>query len=750
MADDKKLIVKTAYMYFQEGRWDKAIGEFKRLVALDPEDLSARNMLADAYGKKGLMKEAYEEYAYAAEGYNKRAEGEKSHAIYKKMAKLEVGNLDAAQQKKQRVISLMVRGDSANEQGNYEEAAAAFQEVVNIDPENWDVVAKLAELFARMGKNKEAAAQYFAVAKSYQEIRLFKKALVLFQKVVEMEPSNVDARLSLGDLLAREGQELEARKEFQAVAEYFITQDQLDKAQQCIQKAIQLKSIDAHYLLGEILIKKGQFDEARTELEAFLKIKASHVQAQFSLGVCLLHKGSLDEALAIFGKIVGKQADHVDALEKMAEIYQKKGAVKDAVAQHLSLGQIFIGQRIMDRAEVSIRRALDLDQQNIDGYKKLGELFEMRGMKQEAGQAYLDGMKSAQAQNISAEAAICEQKVKAINPALLGVSAPVAEPAAAAAPAPVVAAAPVAAAPAPAPVPAAAAAPIVPVAPVSAAAPVQAPVPKPVAVAPAKPKTALSPEQQAKRLLSMAQSALRQNLYDEAVDFLQQAQRLMPEDQEIKAAYQQVLRGYAKGVTTPKAAAPTPAPVPKAPVESAVDMEARIRGQVEQEMKERMEREISAKAAAPSGPSEEEKRIMEETRRQIVEANVAVPQEPVFESMPVAPTPAPEVVLAQPAPSIPAAAPVPVQPAKQVQEDEHITETMAELYLSQGHEDEALRILTEILRKDPARGDLRLKISEIQTKRLFPSGPRASAAPVVPPAAVAAAPVRVKPRVSYV
>ena len=39
-------------------------------------------------------------------------------------------------------------------------------------------------------------------------------------------------------------------------------------------------------------------------------------------------------------------------LEKMAEIYQKKGATKDAVAHHLSLGQIFIGQHIMDRAEM--------------------------------------------------------------------------------------------------------------------------------------------------------------------------------------------------------------------------------------------------------------------------------------------------------------------------------------------------------------------------------------------------------------
>ena len=115
MADDKKLIFKTALIYFQEGRWEKAIAEFKRLVSLDPEDLGTRNMLGDAYMKKGAMKEAYEEYSYAAEGYSKKGESEKANAIYKKMSKVELSNLDVTQQKKLRIVNLVVRGDDAFE-----------------------------------------------------------------------------------------------------------------------------------------------------------------------------------------------------------------------------------------------------------------------------------------------------------------------------------------------------------------------------------------------------------------------------------------------------------------------------------------------------------------------------------------------------------------------------------------------------------------------------------------------------------
>jgi len=233
MAEDKKLIFKTALIYFQEGRWDKTIAEFKRLVAIDPDDMNAHNMLGDAHLKKESIKEAYEEYAVAAEGYSKRGEGEKANIIFKKMAKMAVKDLNEEQQKKHKIISLIVRGDSAFEEGDYQEAVQAYHEVAGIDTASVEVVAKLAETYARLGNNREAAPHFLTVAKYYQENRLLKRALVFFQKVTELDPSNMEVRLELGDLLSREGQELEARKEFQSVAEYYIAQGDLGKAQNC-------------------------------------------------------------------------------------------------------------------------------------------------------------------------------------------------------------------------------------------------------------------------------------------------------------------------------------------------------------------------------------------------------------------------------------------------------------------------------------------------------------------------------------
>ncbi len=217
MPEDKKHIFKTASIYLQEGRWDKAISEFKRLVALDPEDMSAHNILGDAYVKKGMFKEAYQEYVSAAEGHIKRGEADKATPIYKKVAKLDVKELSPEDKKKVTLISLIVRGDSAYEEGDYEGAGQAYSEVVKLTPENIEVTYKLGDICARLGRNREAAGFFLSVAKFYFDGRLFKRALLCYQKVAELDPANIEARLVLADLLAREGQELEARKELQAV-----------------------------------------------------------------------------------------------------------------------------------------------------------------------------------------------------------------------------------------------------------------------------------------------------------------------------------------------------------------------------------------------------------------------------------------------------------------------------------------------------------------------------------------------------
>jgi len=166
---------------------------------------------------------------------------------------------------------------------------------------------------------------------------------------------------------------------------------------------------------------------------------------------------------------------------------------------------------------------------------------------------------------------------------------------------------------------------------------------------------------------------MRQGSFDEALDMLEQAKQLVPEDAELKAKVQTVLMEYAAksggrkpipGMAGPVAAAvpAAPAPVAVAPAapalaevlpptvaaapapapESVSDIERRLREQIELEYRQRKER----------GPNEPH----EQTREQVL-ARAGAPDMPAAPALTPPPPPAyhrPDEAPAAPAP-LPAA-----------------------------------------------------------------------------------------------
>jgi tetratricopeptide (TPR) repeat protein len=99
-SENKKNIVKMATIYAQEGKWEKAIGEYKKLVTLDPTDYNVHNMLGDAYLKKGDDALSYQEYIIAAEAYIKQGLADKANIVYKKIGKLDSEKLPEKDKRK--------------------------------------------------------------------------------------------------------------------------------------------------------------------------------------------------------------------------------------------------------------------------------------------------------------------------------------------------------------------------------------------------------------------------------------------------------------------------------------------------------------------------------------------------------------------------------------------------------------------------------------------------------------------------
>ena len=255
----------------------------------------------------------------------------------------------------------------------------------------------------------------------------------------------------------------------------------------------------------------------------------------------------------------------------------------------------------------------------------------------------------------------------------------------------------------------------------------------------ARPKTALTAEQRVKRFLSMGQAAIRQGLVDEAMEYYQQAQQLAPNDPEIKNAIQGMMLDFVKGsgggkkapaATAPRApvawarpAAPAPAASTAPVAESAEAMERRIREKVMLEMGQKAG--APASAAPPMGP-EERRRLVEQTRSQVLAA-------------------------ASLAPSASSGA---YQAPSERAPEEPDTETMAEIYMKQGHWADALKAYESILRKDPSRADVAQMVMDLRARtapiRPEPPPDRAPVPEPAEPVAVAAPRARSKPRVSYV
>jgi tetratricopeptide (TPR) repeat protein len=426
---DKKNIVKMAYIYFQEGRWDKAVEEYKKLLTLDPEDINTHNMLGDVYVKKGAFREAYEEYAKVVADLTSRGQADKATIVNKKIASIDTDALPPEARAKQSLIKRTLKAEIAMEQGDTQTAIEAFGEVLKLDPENIGLYSKLAELLVSKGKIAEAVQQYAVMGAAYLKNRLYKKAQEAFQKILELDPNQVEARINLAQIFIKQGSESDAKKEFLTVAEIYLRQNDLDRAKQFAQKSVELKGIEAYFILGQVLFKRKQFAEAKTEFDNLLRFKVNHVGGLTYLGLVFLELNQLDKASEHFNKAQKLDKENPKVFEAMAELNLKKGLKNEAVAMYVQAANWYLSKKDHRKAVEIAKKAEASDNQSAVAMKMLAEALLADSQKGEATQAFLKAADLFDKKEMKDIADSMRQKAQSAGPDVAAtVTSPAVEP----------------------------------------------------------------------------------------------------------------------------------------------------------------------------------------------------------------------------------------------------------------------------------------------------------------------------------
>jgi tetratricopeptide (TPR) repeat protein len=262
---NKQKALSAAEKFVQQGKLQNAIAEYDKVLKNDPKDLTVNNTIGDLYSRLGDSTKAIECFktvgdAYAAQGFTV-----KGIAMYKKITKLQ---------------------PSA------------------------DGSLKLAELYTQQGLFNDARAQYLHVAEDFLKRGDLEQAVRLFQKVLEMDPENVPMRVKLAEVYVRLGKKKEAWEIFSAAAEALRARGALAAAEDILKRMLVLDPSNSHVLLlrGKAALESDDPKNAIAYLEKTADLD-SHPEGLRDLLKAYLQIGDLTKAAPIAEKLLSVHND---------------------------------------------------------------------------------------------------------------------------------------------------------------------------------------------------------------------------------------------------------------------------------------------------------------------------------------------------------------------------------------------------------------------------------------------------------
>ncbi len=160
------------------------------------------------------------------------------------------------------------KGNELYEAGKYEDAVAAYQAIVEVNPDAYVI--------------------YLNIGNCYFQLQKYDLAEECYRKVLDKDPQNAEAMLLIGNTYTNRGQDAQAMEwynkiDFEKISDpmvlfnlgsNFYKQSKLDEALKYYKRAVELKPdfLDAIYQLGLTYLAKNSYPEAIAAFENYLKL----------------------------------------------------------------------------------------------------------------------------------------------------------------------------------------------------------------------------------------------------------------------------------------------------------------------------------------------------------------------------------------------------------------------------------------------------------------------------------------------
>jgi tetratricopeptide (TPR) repeat protein len=330
---NKQKVLANAEKYVQQGKLQNAISEYEKILKNDPKDLTVTNTVGDLYSRIGESDKATDCFKNVGDAYASQGFTVKAIAMYKKICKL-----------KPSLESLL----------------------------------KLAELYTQQGLFNDARAQYLQVAEEFMKAGELDNAVRIFQKILEMDPENSQMRVKLAEVYVRLGKKKDAWQIFSAAAESMRSKGSLGGADEILQRMLTLDPGNTYALLmqGKNLLESGDGAGAVVALQKIPDID-SNPDALRDLLKAYLLTGQLSEAGTVANKLLTVHND-LSAISTFADALMQAGQFENALQVYDQHAERLLAEN-SDKVLKNLHTIIGHVRDNPDSLQKLLDLFNKAG-----------------------------------------------------------------------------------------------------------------------------------------------------------------------------------------------------------------------------------------------------------------------------------------------------------------------------------------------------------------------------------
>lgn len=289
--------------YLNANRFEEAERDITALSADDPEKRSFLRLLIQKYLTLGQLDRVRDVVDLMPDDMEEK----KQYLDGLVHNYLDSGDLARA---RQHIYSM---AESASAQGDHVEAERLYREILAYQPADSEIRLRLSQEMAAQGQTERAREGMLVLAGRFNQERNVTSAVDVYSRMVDMDPTDYNARFKLGHLWAEQGQTAQALEQFATLARVYLDENLPEVAHKVLDRILELdpKDVEHRRQAIRLLIRNLRFEEATEHYRSLMSIH--------------LERGEVDEAQDCVKEIINLQPLNLELRQSLGGLFLRAG-----------------------------------------------------------------------------------------------------------------------------------------------------------------------------------------------------------------------------------------------------------------------------------------------------------------------------------------------------------------------------------------------------------------------------------------